>query len=199
MLALCLVALPAMAYIYKFVDKNGVVTYTNRKPQRGSYNGNVKVLFRSCLLAYLGCNADRWDWRHVPLNVTAFRNHVRQAAKRQHVEAALLRAVIHAESAFHRDAVSKAGAEGLMQLMPATQRRFGVSNPFDPGQNIRAGAEYLRKLLDMFNGNIRLAAAAYNAGENAVKKYNGVPPYRETQNYVKRVSILYNRYKSSYN
>ncbi len=195
-LILCLAAVPAMADIYKYVDKNGVVTYTNRKPTRGSYEGHLKVMFRSCLLSYLGCNADHWDWRNVPLNVTAFAKHVRRAAARQHVDPALLRAVIHAESAFHTNAISRAGAEGLMQLMPATQRRFGVNDPFDPGQNIRAGARYLRKLLDMFNGNVRLAAAAYNAGENAVKKYNGVPPYNETRNYVKRVSILYSRYKA---
>jgi soluble lytic murein transglycosylase-like protein len=109
-------------------------------------------------------------------------------AVRHGLQPELLHAVIRAESSYRPRAKSHAGACGLMQLMPATARRFGVSDIWDPGQNIRGGAAYLRFLMDRFDGDIRLVVAAYNAGEGAVAKYgNRVPPYRETQGYVKRV------------
>src|SRR3546814_263363 len=112
-------------------------------------------------------------------------------------EDAVVRAVIHAESAFNPNALSRVGAQGLMQLMPATAQRFGVGNPFDAGQNIQGGVKYLAWLLKRFNGDLTLAAAGYNAGEGAVDKYNGVPPYKETQRYVQRVGVLAERYRSS--
>ena len=99
-----------------------------------------------------------------------------------------MRAIIHAESAYNPNALSRVGAQGLMQLMPATARRFGVGNAFDAGQNIRGGVQYLAWLLKRFNGDLTLAAAGYNAGEGAVDKYKGVPPYSETQRYVQRVA-----------
>ena len=99
----------------------------------------------------------------------------------------LIKAVIRAESAFDQWAVSSKGAQGLMQLMPPTARRFGVSDPFNARQNIFAGAQYLRILLDMFGGNVSLALAGYNAGENAVRRHGGIPPYRETRNYVRKI------------
>lgn len=103
------------------------------------------------------------------------------------VDPRLVRAIIRVESNFEPLAISRKGAQGLMQLMPATAGRFAVGNPFNPAENIRGGVQYLRTLLDMFPGKLTLALAAYNAGENAVLKHRGIPPYRETQDYVARV------------
>ena len=109
------------------------------------------------------------------------------------VDPALVRAIVHAESAFNPQAESRKGAQGLMQLMPATAAQYGITNAFDAGNNIRGGVEHLAGLLKTFNGDERLAAAAYNAGEGAVRKYKGVPPYDETQVYVDRVAVLRQR------
>ena len=113
-----------------------------------------------------------------------------KASRIHGVESALVRAVIAVESAFNRYARSHKGALGLMQLMPATARRYGVVNAYDPWQNIRAGTEHLRRLINDFR-DVRLALAAYNAGATAVKRYSGIPPYRETRNYVKKVMAIY--------
>ena len=117
-----------------------------------------------------------------------------QASCEYGVDEAFLRAIIHAESAFNPHALSLKGAQGLMQLMPATASDMGVLDAFDAEQNIRGGARYLGLLLQEFNGNERLAAAAYNAGPGAVQRYSGVPPYAETQVYVQRVGTLRKRY-----
>jgi hypothetical protein len=116
-----------------------------------------------------------------------FDPYIEDAAAKFGVSSDLVRAIISVESAFDEYAVSSKGAQGLMQLMPATARRFGVRDPFDPAQAIMGGTEYLSYLLGLFRGNIDFAAAGYNAGENAVLRYGGVPPYRETRNYVVRV------------
>jgi len=113
------------------------------------------------------------------------------------VDEAIVRAIIHAESAYNPNALSRVGAQGLMQLMPATARRFGVGNAFDAGQNIAGGVQYLAWLLKRFNGDLTLAAAGYNAGEGAVDKYRGVPPYSETRRYVERVGVLADRYRGA--
>ena len=113
---------------------------------------------------------------------------ITEHARRQQVAADLVRAVIQVESAFNPVAVSSKGAMGLMQLMPATARELGVRNPFDPDQNIRGGVAYLRRLLDRYDGNVELALAAYNAGMGNVEKYGDVPPFKETKNYVKKVT-----------
>ncbi|HSJ80887.1 MAG TPA: lytic transglycosylase domain-containing protein [Thiobacillus sp.] len=114
------------------------------------------------------------------------------------LESALLHAVITVESSYNPKAVSNKGAAGLMQLMPATARRYGVVDSFDPAQNLGGGARYLRDLLEMFDSDVSLALAAFNAGENAVKKHgNRIPPYRETLRYVPRVLDYYQRYRSA--
>ena len=118
---------------------------------------------------------------------------ISEHARRNNVRAELVRAVVQVESAFNPRAISRVGAMGLMQLMPATAREFGVLNAFDPVENIRGGVAYLRQLLDRYSNNEELALAAYNAGPGAVDKHNQtVPPYRETKNYVKQISQLTN-------
>ena len=131
----------------------------------------------------------------VRLNTSAYQAEIAAAAREFGVEEAIVRAIIHAESAFNPSALSHAGAQGLMQLMPATARRFGVADSYDAGQNIRGGVQYLAWLLKRFNGDLTLAAAGYNAGEGAVDRYKGVPPYSETQRYVQRVGVLAERYR----
>lgn len=173
--------------IYKS-ENDGVLTISNIKPQSGSY----KTYSFTC---YACSPKSGIDFHSIKLNKTAYLDHINSAAQRYNVEPSLVRALIHAESAFNPKARSKAGAQGLMQLMPMTAQELGVKNAFNPKQNINGGVKYIAQLLQQFNGSIRLATAAYNAGPNAVLKYNGIPPYKETEVYVKRVAILHNRYK----
>jgi soluble lytic murein transglycosylase-like protein len=122
----------------------------------------------------------------------AIDSYIAESGARNGVDPLLLYSIMHRESSFRRTAVSPKGARGLMQLMPGTAARFGVSNIFDPRQNIEGGARYVRFLLDLFGGDVRLALAGYNAGEGAVMKYgNRVPPYSETQNYVRTIGARY--------
>jgi len=114
------------------------------------------------------------------------------AAVRHHVDPSLVRSVVKVESNFNPNAVSRKGAMGLMQLMPSTARSLNVANPFDPAQNVDAGVRHLRQLLDSYGGNVRLSLAAYNAGAGAVARSAGVPHFRETQDYVRRITNLYN-------
>jgi hypothetical protein len=129
-----------------------------------------------------------FDPQSLPLFNSPYDHIIVEQAKKHDVDAALVSAVIKAESDYDARTVSHKGARGLMQLMPATAKRFGVKNSFDPVQNIGAGTRYLRWLLNKFEGNADLAVAAYNAGEGNVWKYNGVPPYRETVNYIRRIA-----------
>lgn len=114
-------------------------------------------------------------------------NLVRNIAQKYRVEHTLIHSIIRAESDYDRFAVSSKGALGLMQLMPATAIQYGVKNVFDPRENIEGGVKYLKDLIKLYNGNTKLVLAAYNAGQEAVKKYNGIPPYRETRNYISKI------------
>jgi hypothetical protein len=116
---------------------------------------------------------------------------IAKASRKYDLPESLIRGVIRFESAFRADAVSPAGAQGLMQLMPATARELGVVDPFDVQQNIDGGSRYLRKMLDLFDGDVEKALAAYNAGPGTVRKYDGIPPYRETRRYVEKVVSYY--------
>ncbi len=176
------------AQVYKYVDENGITTYTTTRPAQYRY----QTLDFPCYASDPKCR--QLDWQRIPLNRSAFANITQQAAETFSVDEALLRAIIHAESAFQPDALSPKGAQGLMQLMPANQTHYGITDPYEPAQNILAGAEHLSDLLAEFSGNVNLAVAAYNAGSGAVKKYGDIPPYAETREYVRRVNILYRRY-----
>lgn len=185
-LGVMMVSHVSWAAVYKYTAPNGHVYYTD-EPKHSKYkllkiyqpwNKSVKSISRALFIK----------------NKKKYQPIIAKAASRFKVDAKLLHAVIQTESAYQAEVVSSAGAVGLMQLMPATAKRYGVKNRRDPEQNINGGAHYLKDLLDLFHFNIRLAVAAYNAGENAVKKYkNTVPPYPETRNYVKQVLALYKR------
>lgn len=121
------------------------------------------------------------------INAGKYEDIIAKMSEKYNVDANLIKGVIKAESGFNPKAQSPVGARGLMQLMPATAKGLGVTDIFDPVQNIEGGTKYLRRMLDKFDGDTKLALAAYNAGPGAVDKYNGVPPYKETQQYVKRI------------
>jgi len=183
--------------VYSYI-KDGVRHYTSKRPKGVEGATAMRTIRYSFLETCFACaSAPGVDFNKLRLNTTAYSSEIRKAAKQYGVDEAVVRAIIHAESAFNPNALSRVGAQGLMQLMPATARRFGVGNPFDAGQNIQGGVQYLAWLLKRFNGDLTLAAAGYNAGEGAVDKYNGVPPYSETQRYVQRVGILAERYRGS--
>jgi soluble lytic murein transglycosylase-like protein len=167
-------AAPAVAQVYAGVAPGGTVVLSD---------------FRSDEAPSVLIGAPRADApADAPGPAADLRAIVHEVAASEQISAQLLEAVIAVESAYNPLAVSPKGAQGLMQLMPATASRFGVADPFDPRQNVRAGARYLRELLGMFGGDLRLALAAYNAGEQAViRAGHRIPPYAETQRYVPRV------------
>ncbi|HET7561456.1 MAG TPA: lytic transglycosylase domain-containing protein [Rhodanobacteraceae bacterium] len=186
---------PRRGAVYRVVKKNGTVLYTNIDALAQGHNATK--LFTYIVECYACDVHSKIDWNTVPLHLAEYRGDIEAAAKLSGVNAALLRAIIHAESGFNPRALSYKGAQGLMQLMPATAGDLGVADAFDPAENIDGGARYLAALLHDFHGDVKLAAAAYNAGEGAVTKYAGVPPYAETQVYVKRVALLYERYRKA--
>lgn len=180
----------AGAQVYKWVDENGIITFSNVAPPS---NREFQVLRFPCYAADPKCRSVRWE--KVPLNTRAYSREIQSAALFNALEESLIRAIIHAESAYQPDAHSPKGAQGLMQLMPDTAAELDVANPFDPAENIDGGARYLARLLAEFEGDLDLATAAYNAGPTAVYQHGGIPPYDETREYVRRVKILYRRYQ----
>src|ERR1700678_4301118 len=174
----------AHSQIYTYVDAQGLRHYTD-VPDNNRYR--LLVLSPQDRTA----SGDRYDMQLLA-KATQYDSIIEHAAFAAAVEPNLLRAVIVVESGFNSRAVSKRGAVGLMQLMPATASRFGVSNPYDPRENVHAGARYLKFLIDRFGQNIRLALAAYNAGEEAVDRNGGqIPPFSETMAYVPKVLKIY--------
>ncbi len=159
------------AGIYRYVDEHGQLHFTNvpTTSQYRFYSGEGDKFRLEAIISHF--------------------------AERFQLEGALIKAVIKVESDFNPQVVSRKGAQGLMQLMPATAREVGVNNPFDPSESIYGGSLYLRKMLDSFDRNLDHALAAYNAGPNAVRKYGGIPPYEETRNYVKRVKHYFDYYR----
>lgn len=191
-LLVSLAASPAAADIYSYTDDEGVVHFTNQRPARRE---GVRVAVRTEApspnqrpRASIGPR-DRSPERYHRYDV-----HIREAAALYRLPEAFVRAVIRVESDYNVQVVSHAGAQGLMQLMPGTAARMGVRDPFDARQNILGGSRYLRILANSFDGDLILTIAAYNAGGGAVERYRGVPPYAETQRYVRRVLGWYWRY-----
>jgi len=173
--------------------------YTSRAPKGGAGITAMRTIRYSFMETCYACAARPGvDFNTLRLNTSSYEAEIAAASRDYGVDQAIVRAIIHAESAFNPNALSRVGAQGLMQLMPATARRFGVGNAFDAAQNIRGGVQYLAFLLKRFNGDLSLVAAGYNAGEGAVDKYKGVPPYSETQRYVQRVGLLAQRYRGGF-
>lgn len=179
-------------YVYKEAD--GAVRFTTKKPaakfnakvyrgKSGSYSQ-----YKSGSVRYsLSPSVYKYKSRKNSLYSNKYDSIIDSASSRYSISENLVKAVIHVESAFNPRAVSPKGARGLMQLMPFNLKKYGVTDPFSPNQNIYAGTKMLSRLINKYSGNLVHALAAYNAGEGAVKKYRGVPPYRETQNYVRKV------------
>jgi soluble lytic murein transglycosylase len=180
--ALCIAPASTGATLYRFVDESGVTHYTNI-PSDPRFEKVPGTTSPAELARPNGGEAA----------AEKYETEITRSADSHGVDSALVKAVIKAESDFDNRAISRAGAQGLMQLMPETARLRNVDNPFNPTQNIDGGVRHLKHLLTTF-GDTKLALAAYNAGENAVRKYNGVPPFPETKNYVSTVLSHYGRY-----
>jgi len=174
---------------YKF-KQQGAVAYSDRLPAKRDYQ---VIVYNSCY----ACSAlSTVDWKVTQLYTDEFTYLIQKASEKYGVDPALIRAVIHAESNFNPLARSSKGAVGLMQLMPGTAKDMGVDDRSNAAENIMGGTRYLDLMLNRFNRNLTFAIAAYNAGPGRVEKYNAIPPIEETQTYVKRVKILYQRYRS---
>lgn len=183
--------------VYSYIV-DGVKHYTSKAPKGVAGASAVRTIKYSFLETCYACAADPGvNFNTLRLNTSAYSAEIAAAARAHGVDESIVRAIIHAESAFNPRALSRVGAQGLMQLMPATARRFGVDDSFNAAQNIEGGVQYLAWLLKRFNGDLTLAAAGYNAGEGAVDKYKGVPPYSETRRYVQRVGVLAERYRGT--
>ncbi|MDR5871596.1 lytic transglycosylase domain-containing protein [Caballeronia sp. LZ062] len=184
----------ATARIYSYME-DGVRHYLTRNPDGVAASVSVIELhfIETCNLCEPAAEV---NVAALSLDTRSYQREIDAAAASFGVDRALVRAVIHAESGYRADAVSGKGAQGLMQLMPATAARFDVGDPFDAAQNIRGGVRYLAWLLRRFGGDLDLTLAAYNSGEGAVARHDGVPPYAETQAYVSRVKLLADRYRA---
>lgn len=184
----CVLLISQLTYadIYKYTAPDGSVYYTD-KPKKGF---NYKRVTKSKKTKR--SKSAQYSLRNIKKNKKKYSPLIAQVAAKYNLDVNLLHAVIRTESAYNESAESSAGAVGLMQLMPQTAKRYGVSNRKNPAQNVDGGARYLKDLLKMFNSNLYLALAGYNAGEGAVKKYhNSIPPYPETKAYVRKVLKRY--------
>lgn len=176
--------------VYKSVKADGTAMFSDRQPLNRPY----QVMRFDCF----ACDpVSTVNWNTVPLYTRPYQGIIARAASEHQLDPALIRAVIHAESSFRPQVVSKKGAVGLMQLMPQTSAYLGIAQPEVPEQNIIAGSRYLAQLIKQYHGDVNLALAAYNAGASNVKRYNGIPPFAETQAYVQRVAILHKRYQQA--
>jgi soluble lytic murein transglycosylase-like protein len=172
---------PARADIYLYVDSQGVMHFTNT-PTSSKYK------------VYM---SDKLKYSEALFNIKSYDDVISEAAARTGISSSLLKAVIYVESYFNPKAVSKKGALGLMQIMPENLDALNIKDPFDPWENIMGGAYYFKTMLDRFSGQVDLALAAYNAGPTVVEKYNDIPPYPETQRYVKKVMRAFRIYRKS--
>ena len=194
-LAVALLPSSASADIYTWTDDNGVIHYSNSRAPKGAKNSQVfarnepKRRGRTNVTPRLPSDRS-------PERFTRYNHWIREAATLYQIPEELIRAVIKVESDYDPRAVSHAGAQGLMQLIPETALRMQIRDSFDARMNIFAGTRYLRVLANHFNGDLQLTIAGYNAGEGAVIRYGGIPPYEETQNYVTRVLQYYHRYRT---
>ena len=183
-----LLALPAPAFasdrIFSYINEDGIRVYTNAPSRVREAPDPVTTIPEG---SRNSAPADRSAARGADL----FRPLIEDSAARHNVDPSLVEAIMAVESDFDPFAVSSKDCKGLMQLHPDTAKRFGVDDVFDPAQNIEGGVKYLRYLLDFFDGDLEKVAAAYNSGENAVKRYGGTPPYAETRNYLKKISLRY--------
>ena len=175
------VALPVQADIYRYIDENGMMHFTNT-PTTSVHNYRIYVKEKP--------KAPRW------YSSEKYDDLISDASERYGVAFPLLKAIIKAESDFDPHAVSHKGATGLMQIMPENFESLGLDDPFDPWQNINAGARYFKQMYDRFKGKLALSLAAYNAGPTAVDRYKTIPPYEETEEYVRRVLKYYYNYKN---
>jgi soluble lytic murein transglycosylase-like protein len=176
--------------VYQYKSSSGISSFSDIPP--------INTSFQQLRIGCFACKLNSLvNWHNTRLFLNHFNKTINQQARLYKIDPALIRAIIHAESHFDPSALSKTGAQGLMQLMPATAKELGVKNSFNAKQNIQAGSKHLARLIRKYGGNITLVSAAYNAGEGAVKRYKGVPPYPETKVYVERIKILHNRYLSN--
>jgi soluble lytic murein transglycosylase-like protein len=187
---MCLVLLTgtSQAGIYKWEDENGVIHFTNC-PREAKFKLYIRESKDD-----VGEGEDGKAPVLNTKNATAYDSLIQEFAKKYNVDFALVKAMIRAESGFNPLAVSRKGAKGLMQLMPETASRLNVVNAFDPRENIDGGVRYFKYLLSLFNDDLRLSLAAYNAGENIVSELRSIPPYRETIDYVRKVLSYYQSY-----